>query len=324
MIHFDFDDRYQDELIVGHAISRRDAVMLSVVFHGALALFFMFGPEVPVLRELFERSPEELQALQERAPRPPEENRTFVFVQPRVDLEAPRPPERGEDSDKDRVAQAPERAENPTNSLPFSRGNTRERVEAAEMERARGPESPAPPAPGEVAEAVPPSSVKPPLERLPPSQSGRLTLPREETREARAGSGALGEALRNLQRYVQEGNFDNQGGEGGQFGPFIQFDTKGVEFGPWVRRFVAQVKRNWFIPYAAETMRGHVVLQFNVHKDGRITDIAVVGPSGVDAFNNAAFNAILTSNPTAPLPEEYPSDRAFFTVTCFYNEEPPR
>ena len=138
------------------------------------------------------------------------------------------------------------------------------------------------------------------------------------------GSGALGEALRNLQRYVQEGNFDNQGGDGGQFGPFIQFDTKGVEFGPWVRRFVAQVKRNWFIPYAAMTMRGHVVLQFNVHKDGRITDIAVVGPSSVDAFNNAAHNAILTSNPTAPLPEEYPSDRAFFTVTFFYNEEPPR
>jgi hypothetical protein len=30
----------------------------------------------------------------------------------------------------------------------------------------------------------------------------------------------------------------------GEFGPWIQFDTKGVEFGPWVRRFVAQVKPN--------------------------------------------------------------------------------
>jgi len=90
-----------------------------------------------------------------------------------------------------------------------------------------------------------------------------------------------------------------------------------------VRRFVAQVKRNWFIPYAAMTMRGHVVLQFNVHKDGRITDIAVVGPSSVDAFNNAAANAILTSNPTEPLPPEYPADKAFFTVTFYYNEEPP-
>ena len=322
MIHFDFDDRYQDELIVGSAISRREAVLLSVVFHALLGLFFMFGPQIPVVRELFQRNPEELQALREAA-RPPREDRTFVFVQPRVDLEAQRPPERGEASDRDRTAQAPERAENPTNPLPFSRGNTRERIEAAEMERARGPESPAPPSPGEAAEPSQPSSGEP-AERLPASEGGRLTVPRDAPRQARAGSGALGEALRNLQRYVQEGNFDNQGGEGGQFGPFIQFDTKGVEFGPWVRRFVAQVKRNWFIPYAAMTMRGHVVLQFNVHKDGRITDVAIVGPSSIEAFNNAAQNAILTSNPTAPLPPEYPSDRAFFTVTFFYNEEPPR
>jgi TonB family protein len=322
LIHFDFDDRYQDELIVGTAISRREAVLLSVVFHGVLALFFIFGPQIPVVRELFERNPEELQALREAA-RPPREDRTFVFVQPRVDLEAARPRERAELSDKDRVAQAPQRAETPTNPLPFSRGNTRERVEASEMARARGPESPAPPSPGEAAPPSPPSEGEA-AGPLPESATGRLRMPGEAPRQARAGSGALGEALKNLQRYVQEGNFDNAGGDAGQFGPFIQFDTKGVEFGPWVRRFVAQVKRNWFIPYAAMTMRGHVVLQFNVHKDGRITDVAVVGPSSVEAFNNAAHNAILTSNPTAPLPPEYPADRAFFTVTFFYNEEPPR
>ena len=70
-------------------------------------------------------------------------------------------------------------------------------------------------------------------------------------------------------------------------------------------------------------MSGHVVITFNVHKDGRITDLTIVGPSSVDAFNNAAFNALLQSNPTQPLPPEYPSDKAFFTVTFFYNESPP-
>ncbi|MGH9349677.1 MAG: cell envelope integrity protein TolA [Vicinamibacterales bacterium] len=317
MIRFDLDDRYQDEPLVGTAIPRREAVVISIVVHGLIALALILAPTVPA----FQRSPEELQALIERQQRmrPPEENRTFVFVQPRVDLEAARPPERAELSDKDRMATAPERAVNPTNPLPFARGNSRERVEASEMERARGPESPAPPSPGEVAPPRPTGEVTQPL---PPSDNG-LTLPRETPEQARAGSGALGEALRNLQRYVQRESFDNQRGDGGQFGPFIQFDTKGVEFGPWVRRFVAQVKRNWFIPYAAMTMRGHVVLQFNVHKDGRITDLAVVGPSSVDAFNNAAANAILTSDPTEPLPPEYPADKAFFTVTFYYNEEPP-
>ena len=108
----------------------------------------------------------------------------------------------------------------------------------------------------------------------------------------------------------------------GDFGPSIQFDTKGVEFGPWLRRFIAQIRRNWFIPYAAMSMRGHVVITFNVHKDGSITDLQVIGPSSVGAFNTAAFGALATSNPTAPLPPEYPSEKAFFTVTFFYNEEP--
>ena len=49
-------------------------------------------------------------------------------------------------------------------------------------------------------------------------------------------------------------------------------------------------------------MKGHVVITFNVHKDGSITDLTVVGPCPVDAFNNAAFGALSGSNPTQPLP----------------------
>jgi hypothetical protein len=43
----------------------------------------------------------------------------------------------------------------------------------------------------------------------------------------------------------------------------------------------------------------------------------------VESFNNAAYNAILTSNPTEPLPPEYPTEKALFTVTFYYNEQPP-
>ncbi len=322
MVHFDFEDRYQNELVVGSAIAPSTRLFVSLVLHGLLLALLLAAPRL----ELFEITPnDETQRAEELRRQRPPENRTFVFVQPRVDIEAPRAPDRADDSDKNRVASAPERARNPTNTLPFARGNSRERVEAPPTERARGPESPAPPSPGEPIPAQPQAnSAAPP----PPSNPGDngVTLPREEPPKAqaqpRAASGALGDALRNLQRYVQNESFDNQSGNGGQFGPFLQFDTKGVEFGPWVRRFVAQVKRNWFVPYAAMTMRGHVVLQFNVHKDGRITDIAVVGPSTVDAFNNSSANAILASNPTEPLPPEYPADKAFFTVTFYYNEDP--
>jgi TonB family protein len=71
------------------------------------------------------------------------------------------------------------------------------------------------------------------------------------------------------------------------------------------------------------SFRGRVVLTFNIHKDGHITDIAVVSPSSIDAFNRSAYNAILGSSPVEPLPPEYPDPVAFFTVTFFYNEQPP-
>jgi len=131
----------------------------------------------------------------------------------------------------------------------------------------------------------------------------------------------LSDAIRNVQRYAKGDSLQNVQGNG-DFGPSIQFDTKGVDFGPWLRRFVAQIRRNWFLPYAVMSLHGHVVLTFNVHRDGSITDLQVLRPSTIDAFTTSAFSAIKSSNPTMPLPPEYPDDRAFFTVTFYFNENP--
>jgi TonB family protein len=152
-----------------------------------------------------------------------------------------------------------------------------------------------------------------------------LRGPKPQARSGNNGTGTgggLANAVRDVNRYVPEQLFNNPQG-GGQFGEDIQFDTKGVEFGPWVRRFLAQVRRNWFVPYAAMSLRGHVSVSFNVHKNGSISDIAVVGSTGIEAFNNSSFNAIAASNPTLALPPEYPADKAFITITFYYNETPP-
>ena len=109
-----------------------------------------------------------------------------------------------------------------------------------------------------------------------------------------------------------------------QSGSAISFNPKGVEFGPWIRRFIAQIKKNWFIPYAEMFQKGHVSVSFNVHKDGTITDIVVAGPCKVDALNTSSYKAIAASNPTVPLPPEYPEEKAFFTVTFYYHETPPQ
>jgi len=309
LIHFDFDDRYQDELVVGSAISRREGTLLSVAVHVAVILLILFGGKLA----FFQPSPEELErrrqeALQQQLEQ--ERNRQrFVFVQPRVDMPAKAPPPRPELSDLDRKAAAPQVSSQPNNPLPFSKGNSAERTEAAPVERARGEETPAPePAP------EPPKQEA----RLPEADRG-LRRPIEMPK---AATGALGSALRNLQQYVQNQTFNNPSGGTKDPGQAIQFDTKGVEFGPWIRRFVQKVRKNWFVPEAAFSFHGRVVLQFNVHRDGHITDVIVAQPSDIDAFNRAAFNAILGSNPVEPLPPEYPDDKAFFTVTFYYNESP--
>ena len=310
MIHFDFDERYQDEKVVGTAISRREGVLLSVILHSLVAAAFIIGPQLP----MFQPSPEELERQQaelERQREQEEASRRFVFVQPQADMPALRPPDRAELSDLDRQAQDPVIARESENPLPFSRGDSPERVEAAEAERARGAEDPvSPPQPEPESELA---------RVLPPADTGF----RRPVDTPKPIGGSLGDALRNLQQYVQNETFNNPQGGNDRPGAQIQFDTRGVEFGPWLRRFVAQVRRNWFIPQAAMVMRGHVVIQFNIHRSGEITDIAIVQPSAIDAFTNAAYGAIFSSNPTAPLPPEYPLDKALFTVTFYYNEEPP-
>jgi TonB family protein len=324
-MYFDFEDYHPDIARVGRALTGLEVVLLRIIFHLVLVIVILVSPKW--FPALFAPS-RPVQAAQE-----PQEQTQFVFVQPRNDLKARRPPDRGEASDQDRMARAPQRAPNPANPLPYSRGNTPERVERVPDQTPRG-QGPAPdPAAGQQQNAHPadtPADGPAPTPKIPDSSSA-MQLP-NATRSGAAQSGAngrsataggqLGDALRNLQRYVQRDGFENPQGGGGQFGPEIQFDTKGVEFGPWIRRFIAQVKRNWFIPYAAMSMKGHVVITFNVHKDGSITDLTVVGPCPIDAFNNAAFGALAGSNPTQPLPPEYPADKAFFTVTFFYNESP--
>ena len=54
---------------------------------------------------------------------------------------------------------------------------------------------------------------------------------------------------------MQRESYNNPNGGVNEFGPAIQFDTKGVEFGPWIRRFIAQVKRNWIVPNSALAIR---------------------------------------------------------------------
>jgi outer membrane biosynthesis protein TonB len=308
-MYFNFEDYRPDTPTLPRSLTRLEVCLLTVVVYLSIVILMLVWPNLSFVQAWEAERQQALAKQQEQELERQREHPRFVFVAPRVDLQARRPPERAELSDLDRKARTTERAEKPTNSMPFARGNTFERIEGA------------PPAPEPRATEAPQPQPKADDSRQPLPDSANGTQPRVEVPQTQPrSSGVIADAIRNVQKYAPRDSYVNlKGGADQDFAPSIQFDTKGVEFGPWLRKFIAQIRRNWFIPQAAMFQKGHVAITFFVGKDGRITELKVLRPSDVDAFNNSSFNALAASNPTVPLPPEYPDDRAFYTRTFYYN-----
>ena len=338
-MYFDFEDRHFDTPTVESAMSWRERSLLSLFAHVLAVVLVLVGPRLPFAQDAARRRAERLAEMVAEQQLALREEPQFIFVQSPLDLPPDEPPPQADLSDSDRVALSPLQAETPDNDLPNAEGNSPEFVDAEDPSIGLDPVTETEALASTELEAVEPvdgvadgvaDGSAPDTSGAIPDDGAALSNPlarlgdvsRERPTDALPGR-ILDEARRRLDTVARSDTFHNLGGRTDQFGPQIQFDTKGVEFGPWVRRFVAQIRRNWFIPYAAMSMSGNVVVTFNVHKDGSVTELTVQRPSAVDAFTNSAFNALLSSNPTQPLPAEYPDDRAFFTVTFYFNEVPP-
>ena len=312
-MYFNFEDYRPDTPTLPRSLTRLEVFLLTIVVYLSFVIVMLVWPKLPFVQAWEAERKQELAKQQQEEMQRQRENARFVFVAPRVDLQARKAPERAELSDLDRKARTMERAVKPTNTMPFARGNSFEKIEGA------------PPKPEQRTADAPQPERKTDDARealaLPDSPTG--TQPKSAETPRGPSAGVLADAIRNVQKYAPRDSYVNlQGGADQDFAPSIQFDTKGVEFGPWLRRFIAQIRRNWFIPEAAMFQKGHVVITFFVGKDGRITELKVMRPSSVGAFNNSSFNALAASNPTQPLPPEYPDDRAFFTITFYFNENP--
>jgi TonB family protein len=306
-MYFDFEDYRPDTPRIPTAISIREAVLASVVVHLLFVIAYLVIPE-----EWYERA----EVLEAEAVMPADPDREpplrFVEVMPLRDR--PEQPVRPADqSDLDRRSRTRERPTDAIDPLPFMQGNTPELVEGGPPAAPPAPPPAPAPAPPQVADSSPLSS----------SDEGFATVPPQPSPEgAPQTARALGDSLRDLQQYLRQENFDNPRGGNTEQSADIQFDSMGIDFGPWLRRFKNQVERNWLVPQAAMSFRGRVVIRFNVLRNGYITDLEVLQPASIPALTNAALNALRLSNPTAQLPLEYPAEKVLFTVTFYYNEDP--
>jgi TonB family protein len=320
-MYFDFEDLRPETPSLVSPISRREGVLLSIIVHLAAVIFLLVWPYLPFVKAMRERQAQAIEAQRQKQLEELRNRAQFVFVAPKIDIESKTPPKLADLSDKNRRAQTVERAKEPRNNVPFSRGNSPEHVEGNNGPKLPDePPAPAPsPARGDTAVADP-STPSPNALTLPDSPTA--TIAKNDPNKKRT-PGPLGEGiLQNaIQQHAKSESLQNVQG-GGDYGPSIQFDSKGVDFGPWLRRFKAQIEHNWLPPYAALLLKGHVVLSFYVHRDGSISDLTVLKPAPMEAMTRSAVNAIRTSNPTMALPVEYPDDKCMFVVTFYYNEFP--
>lgn len=286
----DIQDDRPDTPRVPPALTRLERVLLSIVAYLLILVTYLLVPE----QFWAAPTPKDVPTQEDKVVR-------FVQIEPRLDRRAV-PKEFVDKSDLDRRAATRERAPKPENEAPLSRGNTPEKFEGGPKETAKGAdEQPAPPA----------NSAS-------PSTMTAKVSPDVPIIDTRPSGGILGNALKNLQRYVQDQNLNNPQGGATEPGADIQFDSKGVDFGSWLRRFRAQVYHNWLIPAVASVIPGQVVISLNIHRDGRITDLQILKSSGNEALDSAAFNALKNSNPTVPLPPAFPDEVAPFIVTFHY------
>ena len=102
-MYFNFDDRQTDFERIDGAISWREGLLLSLVVHLLGILAIVMVPEL--LPGLVAALSPDTTAMEQRMAAMREQeasDRRFVFVQPRAEFEAQRPPQNPELSDRDR------------------------------------------------------------------------------------------------------------------------------------------------------------------------------------------------------------------------------
>ena len=125
-----------------------------------------------------------------------------------------------------------------------------------------------------------------------------------------------------IRRFLAGAQFHNpEGGLVANTGNTLYYNDMGANFVPWIARLLAEVRRNWFIPYSIAFQHGHVAVGITVDRGGNLLDLRVLVPSGTSSFDNASVGAIRAAH-LLPLPSDYPDDTFDIILVFWYNERP--
>jgi outer membrane biosynthesis protein TonB len=292
----------------------RESIYISIFFYLVVAWFLFYGPRV-LLHQPRLISPTDV--LRDR-------DKQLTF------LDAPK--------DLSKSLSKSSRGGAKTSPQPTSRPTldkkTLEQLKAsAPMPPAPAPQAPTPPV--QVQQPPPPA----PLPQHPVQQPQQLAdAPKPAPTRPNFGnpSQSAGDAIR--QAADQAARSHGQGGDygagapaghsGANTGVEVLSDTMGVDFNPYLRRILADIRRTW-LPLIPEEARpplnkqGETLIRFTILPDGRIAAMNLDGSNQDTAIDRAAWGGITGVGQFPPLPASFKGPLLELRIDFLVNKTPP-
>jgi outer membrane biosynthesis protein TonB len=291
----------------------RESIYISIIIYIAIGWFLFYGPRV-----LFHqpRLINPVDVLKER-------DKQLTFLDAPKDLSKLTP--------KTRNQNRPEPPAHPTLDK-----KTLDQLKA--MRKAEAPALPAPqqqqPAPQQ---SAPTPQPPPPPPTPQPTQQALVEAPKPAP--TRPNFGNPNQSAGDTIRQAAQNAAHDHGGDYGQGAPSggrqgmgtgveVLSDTQGVDFGPYIRRILGDIKRTW-IPLIPEEARpplnkqGETLIRFTILSDGRIAAMNLDGSSQDQAIDRACWGGITGVGQFPPLPANFKGPNLELRIDFYTNKPLP-
>jgi outer membrane biosynthesis protein TonB len=207
-----------------------------------------------------------------------------------------------------------------------------------QLQAMRKAEAPAPVQPAPAQAAPTPPTPQPPPPTPPPNQQALVDAPRPapttkpnfSTPNQSAGD-AIRKAAQDAAHNRDSGGYSSGvpgGSQGMNNGVEILSDPRGVDWGPYIRKILSDIKRNW-IPLIPEEARpplnkqGETLIRFTINRDGTIAAMNLDGSSQDTAIDRACWGGITGVGQFPPLPAQFTGPNLELRVDFFTNKPLP-
>ncbi|MCJ7645013.1 MAG: TonB C-terminal domain-containing protein [Candidatus Aminicenantes bacterium] len=140
------------------------------------------------------------------------------------------------------------------------------------------------------------------------------------------------EGRRSFMRYVRPNRFGTGAGTesgasrgvgtgSGSQRAAATFQSPGYDISPWAQKVIDLVQFNWKIPDIRNILeKSEVRISVTIEKNGTFSAFEIAGGVNLGVFNAAAANALRSSSPLPPLPDDFPASNLNALFVFKYHE----